>query len=96
MFGPLTLLKLSAQDLGGGAPEVARRLAGAYRQRGHRCIVAVGEKRGNDTDVFELPDCGEGPWSQTLFGIRDAVSPLLGRLRGAGRVHDMLHVLGLW
>ena len=94
MLGSLTLLKLSAQDLGGGASEVARRLAGAYRQRGHRCMMAVGEKRGNDADVFELPDSGEGPWSRTLFGLRNTLSPLLGRVRGAGRVHDMLHVLG--
>ena len=90
----LNILKLSAQDLGGGAAEVARRLAGAYRQRGHRCMMAVGEKRGNDADVFELPDSGEGPWSRTLFGLRDTLSPLLGRVRGAGRVHDMPHVLG--
>ncbi len=90
----LNILKLSAQDLGGGAAEVARRLAGAYRQRGHRCMMAVGKKRGNDADVFELPDSGEGLWSRTLFGLRDSLSPLLGRVRGAGRVHDMLHVLG--
>lgn len=91
----MRILTLSSQDEGGGAANVARALARAYARLDHRSMMMVGTKRGDDPEVVELPDRGDGfGWSRLVLGARDAVRPLLGRVRGAGRVHELLHALG--
>jgi glycosyltransferase involved in cell wall biosynthesis len=91
----LRILTLSSRDEGGGAANVARALAGAYARRGHRSMTMVGTKRGTDADVVELPDHADGfGWPRLALGARDVVRPLLGRVRGAGKLHELMHVLG--
>jgi len=87
--GPSSILTLSARDQGGGAADVGFRLARSYRDRGYRAPILAGDKRGNDPHVTILPDSGG-----QVLGLRDAVRPLLGRVRGAGRLHEFLHGLG--
>lgn len=92
---PMRILKISAQDEGGGAAGVARDLARMFRARGHACVTAVGARRGRDDHVLEIPDKGAGMgWACAALGTRDAISPWLGKVRGAGRIHDLLHCFG--
>ena len=89
----MRILQLSAQDGGGGAAEVARRLAESFKNRNHDCAMVVGAKRRGDCPAIVIPDRGGGPGAGAL-ALRDAVSPFLGQVRGAGRLHDFLHCLG--
>ncbi len=89
----MKILQLGARDGGGGAAEVGRRLAESFRMRGHDRAMVAGAKQGGDAAVIVIPDRGGGPGSAAL-ALRDAVAPLLGRVRGAGRMHDFLHCLG--
>jgi len=50
----MRILQVSTADSGGGAEGSARNLFRAYRERGHISWLAVGEKRSEDPDVFEL------------------------------------------
>ncbi len=89
----MNILVLSGHDRGGGANEVAWGMVTAYRTAGHRCALAVGRKLGDDPETYALPDRGSG-LGGTVLAARDAVAPVLGRVRGAGRLHDALHCLG--
>lgn len=91
----LTILTVGAGDRGGGAAEVGHALTRAYAVRGYRSLSLVGHRRGSDADTMELPDGGKGPgWAHTMLAARDSLVPLLGRMRGAGRLHELLHVVG--
>ena len=66
MTEQLGILQLNTTDVGGGAEQVARMLAGAYRDAGHRSVLAVGRKRSIDDWVVELPNAAfeSTPWSR--------------------------------
>ena len=51
----MKILQVSTADSGGGAEGSAQNLFRAYRECGHTSWLAVGEKRSEDPDVFELP-----------------------------------------
>ena len=54
MHARLSILQLSAADEGGGAEDVAARLAAAYARSGHRSVLAVGRRRSGDGAVAPL------------------------------------------
>ncbi|NOX63181.1 MAG: glycosyltransferase [Chloroflexi bacterium] len=58
----LNILQISTYDHAGGAEGVAYSLFEAYRQRGHRSYLAVGWKRGQDPDVFQMKPRANGRW----------------------------------
>jgi glycosyltransferase involved in cell wall biosynthesis len=67
---PLRILQVSTADVRGGAERVTSNLFAAYRARGHLSWLAVGEKRGDDHDVIELPnDASRGPWAGFWHGV---------------------------
>ncbi len=89
----MNILTLCAQDQGGGAASVARKLTETYMVLGHHAAMAVGTKKGHDSGVFEIPD-REGGIAGLALLLRDSARPLLGRVRGAGKLHEFLHCLG--
>ena len=51
----MTILQVNTADRGGGAEGSARALFEAYRTRGHRSWLAVGQRLSADPDVLEIP-----------------------------------------
>jgi len=91
----LRILQVSTADIAGGAERVAWNLFQAYRQRGLRSWLAVGYKRSHDPDVLLIPNDGyRSRWARTWFTIGNILSPLVGRVRGAGRLRSWLHLVG--
>jgi glycosyltransferase involved in cell wall biosynthesis len=85
------ILQVSTYDQGGGAEAVAWQLFAQYRRRGHRSVLAVGEKRTSDSDVYPVSrgsshDRVEG-WSGRLS---QHLAPYEGRVRGAWRLRRWL------
>ena len=52
----MRILQVSSRDVGGGAERVAWNLFRGYREQGHSSTLAVGLKRGDDPDVFQIPN----------------------------------------
>ncbi len=51
----MNILQVNTADRGGGAEGSARALFEAYRARGHRSWLAVGQRLSDDPDVLEIP-----------------------------------------
>jgi glycosyltransferase involved in cell wall biosynthesis len=83
----LDVLQVSASDTRGGAQVVAWNLFNTYRQMGHRSRLAVGFKYSCDPDVIEFSDYSAAPLvGAALTACENALTPMLGRVRGAGRL----------
>lgn len=58
-------------------------------------MMMVGTRGADDVQTVELPDRHERfGWAQIALQARDSVRPLLGRVRGVGRLHELLHAVG--
>jgi hypothetical protein len=88
-------LQVSTADIGGSAEKVAWNLFQSYRARGHGSWLAVGRKCSDDPGVLLVPnDNCRSRWRHTWFAIRNVLSPLVGKVRGAGRLHSWLYWIG--
>jgi len=91
----LNILQVSTSDILGGAEKVARDLFQAYRERGVHSWLAVGCKRSDDSDVFVIPnDEKRGCWARIWVSAGNVLSPLVGKIRGAGRLRSCIHLIG--
>lgn len=91
---PLRILQIGTADVPGGAEKVACGLFNAYRAKGHRSWLAVGFKRGASPDVFQLRDhTVDGYWARLWLSLGEAISPLVGKVRGAWWLRHQLHLL---
>jgi len=91
---PLRILQVSTADIGGGAEKIAWNLFHRYRNRGHCSWLAVGSKRGDDTDVFSLPRCPRnGLWSQTCLNLERRLQPFEGKGRAVARTRRLMQIL---
>jgi hypothetical protein len=95
----LRILQVNTFDVGGGAATVAWSLFTAYRERGHRSRLAVGQKRSNDPDVLEVPHPAlHGRWSAFWREQHQRLQQQRGQSRrplSVGRVaRGLAHVLG--
>lgn len=52
----MNILQVNIFDNAGGAARIAWCLFQKYRQRGHKSFFAVGTKKSDDPDVFEIPN----------------------------------------
>lgn len=91
----LRILQVSTADIAGGAEKIAWNLFRAYRQRGLPSWLAVGHKSSHDPDILQIPnDEYRSRWTRTWMNIGNMLSPLVGKVRGAGRVQRCLHLVG--
>ena len=87
----LRILQVSTVDRRGGAEKVAWDLFTAYRDRGYRSWLAVGEKLGNDPDVLLIPNLElRGSWIRFWWKIfPNSPSPTGWRRRTAKSLRDL-------
>jgi glycosyltransferase involved in cell wall biosynthesis len=91
----MKILQVSTADIGGGAEKIARNLFQFYRAQGHDSGLAVGYKRSDDPGIFLIPnDHCRGTWARTWFAAGNLFSPLIGRVKGAGLLRNLLHQIG--
>jgi glycosyltransferase involved in cell wall biosynthesis len=87
---PLNILQVATFDIAGGAERIAMNLLSEYRRRGHRAKLAVGRRRGNDPDVFELShDARRSRWARRWLQIENHAAAKIGKKRGAGRMQSL-------
>jgi len=87
----MDILQVSTCDIAGGAERVAWNLFNGYRLRGHRSRLAVGEKRGDDPDVFPLPNQPSTPWATFWGGLEQKLGS--SQVRGAARLRALARTL---
>lgn len=91
----LRILQVSTLAQGGGAEHVARSLHEAFRARGHKSWMAVGERNVDDPDIFAIPARRPGAPARWLGRAAEAIAPLVGQTRGMARLHDALRDLAV-
>ena len=91
----MRILQVSTYDIAaGGAESVAWHLFQAYRRLGHESWLAVCVRNGDDQNVF-LFQHGKprNLWYQLCMAVAGEFQPLVGRVKGAGRVQHILKKL---
>lgn len=84
------ILQVNTADIGGGAESVAWQLFQGYRRSGHSSWLAVGCKQSHDANVLPIPqDEFRHSWAKTWLEIAKQLEPLVGRVRGAGRIQKL-------
>lgn len=87
----LKILQVSTLDIAGGAEKIAWNLFQSYRLRGHRSWLAVGYKRSEEPDVLQIPNENyRNRWVRAWHGSSQRLQPLVGKVRGVGRVQGLL------
>ena len=95
MVERLNILQVSTADEGGGAEKLAYNLFQKYRSRGHNSWLAVGNKHGDDPDVFLLPnDTCRNQWARSWISTAHIFSPMVGKIWGAKRLRYWLPWIG--
>lgn len=92
----LRIAQVSHADHEGGAEGSAWNLFKAYRARGHKSWLVVGNKFGDDPDVIRLPYANparQGRWARPWMALAAPVESARHRVRGAGRLHTLLRYL---
>ena len=85
----MRILQVSSRDIGGGAERVAWNLFRGYRERGHESRLAVGAKRADDPDVFEIPNEDlryARFWATQWHQFAEKLRPLHGKIPGMWRI----------
>ena len=92
----MRILQLSTYDYAGGAEKIAWTLFDRYRQLGHVSKMAVGTKRTNDPDIFEIPKTKTiYPWTRLCWAAYSRLVPVKGKLPGAGIGCELLSSLAV-
>ena len=90
----LCILQISTNDIGGGAEKVAWNLFRGFRDRGHYSWLAVGNKRGDDPDVLQIPrGASAGAWRSYWNRLQRQLDPFLARGRFVSRAQTVLRTL---
>lgn len=90
----MNILQISTSDLGGGAEGSAWNLFQVYRERGHNSWLAVGYKRSDDKNVFEIPRLKPGvPWAHLCWVLHGRLSPWEDKIPGIRSLRGQLRVL---
>lgn len=88
----LRILQVNTEDRGGGAANVAWGLFRGYRARGHEAWMAVGRRRFQDPNVFELPNEQSRNWWARL-GREQSRRLFSSSARGAWRLGKTMGLL---
>jgi glycosyltransferase involved in cell wall biosynthesis len=87
----LRILQVSTFDVGGGAAKVAWNLFHTYQAYGHSAWLAVGSQKTCTPQVLPIAhETYRDGWARLWTGIGSLLSPLRSRVRGAGRVYNLL------
>lgn len=83
--GPMRILQINTEDIGGGAAKVAWNLLQGCRMRGHVAQLAVGYKRSSDPDALLIPNRdAHGGWFRFWRGVHSGLQSLEGQVPGTG------------
>jgi glycosyltransferase involved in cell wall biosynthesis len=89
------IVQISPADSAGGAEKVAYELFQAYARRGHLSTLAVGQRRGKDRSVFEIPnDQYRDRWARACLAPSKAISSYQRSIRGVVRFQKLLLSIG--
>ena len=89
----MRILQVNTSDKSGGAEAIAWQLFQAYRRLGHHSSLAVSQRQSKDPNVLTIPnDIYRGWWARTWIAAGNLLSPLGGRVRGVGRMRNLLQV----
>lgn len=84
---PMRILQVNTADIGGGAEAVAWQLCQWYRRLGHASWLAVGMKRSQCPEVFQISqDQFRSLWTRLWLRFADGLQSLVGTVRGMGRI----------
>lgn len=90
-----SILQVNTSDGRGGAEKVAYNLHCSYRARGYPAWLAVGHKHMDDPYLLPIPNPASlGAWGRIWFSLGNALSPLVGKVRGVERLRSWLHLIG--
>lgn len=93
--GALSVLQVNTTDVGGGAAAIAFGHHRELRSRGQDAWLAVGAKRSSDPHVFEIANAEyRTGWARRMERIADTLTPVAGRIPGAGRARSLIRELG--
>lgn len=91
----LRILQVNALDNYGGAEQVARNLHQVYQDWGYRSWLVVGHQRTRHPEILRLNnDTYRSYWAR--LGVRSGalLSPLVGKIRGAGQIRNFIQLMG--
>ena len=92
---PARILQVNMEDAPGGAAQVAWSLHQAYWERGLQAWMAVGKKLRDDPNIFLVPNDDQRDRSARFwFTIGNVLSPLVGKVRGFGRLRRWAQMVG--
>lgn len=84
----IKILHINTNDLFGGAAHVAWNLFCTQPNS----YFAVGTKHSNHNRVFELPKhIPQNSWQTFWFGLEQKTAPLIGKIKGAGKLKNFFH-----
>ncbi|MBU1007671.1 glycosyltransferase [Candidatus Dependentiae bacterium] len=89
MANKLNILQVNTLDVGGGAAKIAWNLFQTYNQNKHASHLAVGHKSSNNPLVYEIPKY-KNSWYKFWVACSKKTKPFIGKIKGAGRAHDLL------
>jgi glycosyltransferase involved in cell wall biosynthesis len=91
----LRIMQVNTSDDYGGAAKVARSLHNSYRSRGYPSWLVVGHKYSEQSNVLQIPPATCRTWRPFVAGLgENALSPLVGKVRGAWRLRNLLSTIG--
>ncbi len=91
----MKILQVSATDFGGGAAKVAWDLHQEYQASSYESWLAVGKKHSTCGRTFQIPnELPRNVWERVNFTAAQECKPLIGKIKGVGRVSIFFTHLG--
>jgi glycosyltransferase involved in cell wall biosynthesis len=89
----MRILQVNTSDNMGGAEAIARQLFQAYHRLGHPSWLAVGQRQSKDPNVLTISNnIYRSWWARTWIAAGNLLTPLGGKVRGMGRLRNLLQV----
>lgn len=91
----LRIMQVNTSDDYGGAAKVAQSLHRSYQSRGYPSWLVVGNKHTDQAGVLQVPSATSRMWRSYIARIgEEALTPLVGKVRGAWRMRNFLSAFG--
>lgn len=90
----MNILQVNTSDTGGGAEKRSVDIYRELNHQGHLSWLAVGKKRSEDREIFEIPRCVNcSLWDKFLLPIQGIIRPYIGQVYGAGHVFHLIEMV---